>query len=80
MAGPKKAYETLQTTFDPGGFDPERWARAAPDAGMRYVVFTTKHHDGFTMFDTRQMDYRITSPRTPFSANPRADGSRTPSP
>lgn len=72
----KKAYEALQTTFNPVGFDPERWARAARDAGMRYMVFTTKHHDGFTMFDTRQTDYRITSPRTPFSANPRADVTR----
>ena len=72
----KKAYEALQTTFNPTAFDPERWARAARDAGMRYVVFTTKHHDGFSMFDTRQTDYRITSPRTPFSANPRADVTR----
>ncbi|NJD19054.1 MAG: alpha-L-fucosidase, partial [Gemmatimonadetes bacterium] len=72
----RKAYEGLQATFNPTGFDPERWARAAKDAGMRYVVFTTKHHDGFCMFDTRQTDYRITSPRTPFSADPRADVTR----
>jgi len=72
----KKAYEALQTTFDPVRFDPERWARAARDAGMRYVVFTTKHHDGFSMFDTHQTDYRITSPHTPFSSNPRADVTR----
>jgi alpha-L-fucosidase len=72
----KKAYEALQTTFDPVKFDPERWARAAWDAGMRYVVFTTKHHDGFSMFDTRQTDYRITSPHTPFSDDPRADVTR----
>jgi alpha-L-fucosidase len=72
----KKAYEALQTTFHPTAFDPERWARAARAAGMRYVVFTTKHHDGFSMFDTRQTDYRITSPRTPFSADPRADVTR----
>jgi alpha-L-fucosidase len=69
----KRAYEGLQTTFNPVKFDPERWARVAKDAGMRYVVFTTKHHDGFSMFDTKQTDYRITSPKTPFSANPRAD-------
>ena len=69
----KKAYEALQFTFNPTGFDPERWAGAARDAGMRYVVFTTKHHDGFSMFDTRQTDYRITSPRTPFSSHPRAN-------
>jgi len=72
----RKAYEALQTTFDPVAFDPRRWARAAQDAGMRYVVFTTKHHDGFSMFDTRQTDYRITSPRTPFAADPRADVTR----
>ena len=69
----KTAYEKLQTTFNPTRFDPERWAKAAGDAGMRYVVFTTKHHDGFSMFDTRQTDYRITSPKTPFSLDPRAD-------
>ncbi len=69
----KQAYAALQTTFNPTGFDPARWARAAREAGMRYVVFTTKHHDGFSMFDTRLTDYRITSPRTPFSTDPRAD-------
>lgn len=69
----KKAYENLQTTFNPTQFDPERWARAARDAGMRYVVLTTKHHDGFTMFDTKLTDYRITAPATPFSNDPRAD-------
>ena len=72
----KKAYEALQTTFDPVQFDPKRWARAARNAGMRYMVFTTKHHDGFSMFDTRQTDYRITSPDTPFSRHPRANVTR----
>jgi alpha-L-fucosidase len=72
----KKAYEALQTTFNPVKFDPARWAQAAKDAGMKYVVFTTKHHDGFSMFDTKQTDYRITSPKTPFATNPRADVTR----
>jgi alpha-L-fucosidase len=72
----KKAYEALQTTFNPAKFDPERWARAAADAGMKYVVFTTKHHDGFNMFDTKQSDYKITSSKTPFSSNPNADVTR----
>ena len=72
----KKAYEALQTTFNPVRFDPTRWALAARNAGMRYVVFTTKHHDGFSMFDTRETDYRITSPKTPFSKDPRADVTR----
>lgn len=68
-----KAYENLQTTFNPVKFNPEKWAAAAKDAGMKYVVFTTKHHDGFCMFDTKETDYKITSPKTPFSANPKAN-------
>jgi alpha-L-fucosidase len=69
----KKAYENLQTTFNPTQFDPSKWAAAAKDAGMKYVVFTTKHHDGFCMFDTKETDYKITSPKTPFSSNPKSN-------
>jgi alpha-L-fucosidase len=69
----KKAYEKLQTSFNPYYFKPERWVEAAKDAGMRYVVFTTKHHDGFCMFDSKETDYKITSARTPFSYNPRSN-------
>ncbi len=68
-----KAYEALPQTFNPIRFDPASWAKAAKQAGMKYVVFTTKHHDGFSMFDTRQTDYRITSPECAFHANPKAD-------
>jgi alpha-L-fucosidase len=68
-----KAYENLQTTFNPTKFDPAKWAAAAKEAGMKYVVFTTKHHDGFCMFDTKQTDYKITSSQTPFSTNPKAN-------
>src|SRR6201991_472172 len=68
-----KAYENLQTTFNPVSFDPAKWAAAAKDAGMKYVVFTTKHHDGFCMFDTKQTDYKITSTQTPFHSNPKSN-------
>ncbi|HEK22342.1 MULTISPECIES: alpha-L-fucosidase [unclassified Mucilaginibacter] len=71
--GYKAAYENLQTTFNPTKFAPEKWVKAAKAAGMKYVVFTTKHHDGFSMFDTKQTDYKITSSKTPFSSNPRAN-------
>lgn len=69
----KKDYENLQTTFNPVGFDPARWAVASKRAGMKYVVFTTKHHDGFCMFDTKYTDYRITDIKTPFHTNEKAN-------
>ncbi len=68
-----KAYENLQTIFNPTNFNPDKWAAAAKDAGMKYVVFTTKHHDGFCMFDTKQTDYKVTSPKTPFATNARSN-------
>jgi alpha-L-fucosidase len=68
-----KEYEKLKTTFNPVKFDPAAWAAAAKEAGMRYVIFTTKHHDGFCMFDTKETDYKITDPACPFSASPEAD-------
>ncbi len=69
----KKKYEELQTTFNPKDFEPEKWAKAAAGAGMKYVVFTTKHHDGFCMFDSKYTDYKITSPKTPFSRHSKAN-------
>ncbi len=61
----KRKYEELKFTFKPNAFDPSKWALAAKDAGMKYVVFTTKHHDGFCMFDTQHTDYKMTSPDCP---------------
>lgn len=61
----KSEYEKLQSTFNPQLFNPTKWAQAAADAGMKYVVFTTKHHDGFCMFDTKLTDYKITSKQCP---------------
>jgi alpha-L-fucosidase len=72
----KNAYENLRTTFNPLKFNPEKWAAAAKDAGMRYVVFTTKHHDGFCMFDTAQTDYRVTAPDCPFHTHSRSNIAR----
>jgi alpha-L-fucosidase len=72
----KRAYEDLKTTFSPVKFNPDVWAEAAKAAGMRYVVFTTKHHDGFCMFDTKTTDYRITHQDCPFSTSPRRNVTR----
>ncbi len=67
----KKWYWGLKSEFNPVNFNPEQWAKAANDAGMKYVVFTTKHHDGFNMFDTKQTDFKISD--GPFKNNPKAD-------
>ena len=67
----KKEYEGLIKTFNPTRFNPDKWAKAAKNAGMRYVVFTTKHHDGFCMFDSKYTDYKITGADCPFSKHPK---------
>lgn len=69
----RRDYRALNRTFNPQDFDPSAWAAAAEDAGMKYVCFTTKHHDGFCLFDTQTTDYRITHPDCPFSSDPRAN-------
>jgi alpha-L-fucosidase len=55
----------LPATFCPTRFDPHEWARLAVVAGMRYVVFTTKHHSGFCMFDTETTDFNVMN--TPYA-------------
>lgn len=67
----KQWYWGLADQFNPVNFNPDSWAEAANNAGMKYLVFTTKHHDGFNMFDTKQTDYKITN--GPFASNPKAD-------
>ena len=69
----KRDYRRLHTTFNPRRFDPRTWAALAKRAGMKYVVFTTKHHDGFCMFDTKTTDYRITGRQCPYAKAPRAN-------
>jgi len=68
-----KRYQDLNKTFNPKKFNPEYWAEVANKAGMKYVVFTTKHHDGFCMFDTKETSYSITDKSCPYSSNPKAD-------
>ncbi len=60
---PAAEYERYFDYFDPDLYDPERWAEAASAAGMKYFVVTTKHHDGFCLWDTALTDYK--APNTP---------------
>ena len=52
-------YFALADKFCPRQFDPRQWASVMSDAGMRYMIFTTKHHDGFCMYDSHETDYTI---------------------
>ncbi len=52
-------YEKMAMTFNPVDYDPEKWVLLAKRAGMKYICFTTKHHDGFCMWDTKETDYNI---------------------
>lgn len=69
----KRDYVNLKKTFNPAAFNPERWATAIKGAGVKYMLFSTKHHDGFCMWDTKYTDYKITSKECPFHTNKRAD-------
>ena len=51
-------YNKYTDHFDPDLFDPQQWAKAAKTAGMKYFVFTSKHHDGFCLFDSKHTDYK----------------------
>src|SRR5262245_19328129 len=61
-------YEKITAQFNPRKFDAEEWVSIAADAGQKYVVITSRHHDGFSMYDTALSDYKVTN--TPFGRDP----------
>ncbi len=64
-----KDYEKFAARFNPVKFNAREWVRMAKDAGMKYIVITSKHHDGFCMFDSKLTDYTIVK-ATPFRRDP----------
>ena len=70
----KKWYFGLSKEFNPVQFNPEAWASSAKNAGMKYLVFTTKHHDGFCMFDSKYSDFKITN--GPFKSNAKSNATK----
>ncbi|MHC5374867.1 alpha-L-fucosidase [Enterococcus sp. LJL120] len=69
----REDYWGLNQVFNPINFDPQDWAGKCRAAGFRYVLFTTKHHDGFNMYDTQESEYKITANSSPFYQNENAD-------
>jgi len=66
---PVAEYEQLTTTFNPEKYDADEWVRLAKEAGMKYIVITSKHHDGFAMFHSKASKYNIVD-ATPFDRDP----------
>lgn len=62
----REQYVNLNRSFNPMRFVPEQWADVGARDGFKYFLLTTKHHDGFCMFDTKYTDYKITDPSCPF--------------
>jgi alpha-L-fucosidase len=62
----KTDYDNLYKSFNPTGFNASQWVQIAKDAGMNYMVFTSKHHDGFCEFNSALTQYKITAPACPF--------------
>ena len=69
---PVKEYEKLAGEFNPVLFDAEEWVKLAKDAGMKYIIITAKHHDGFSMFKTDVSQYNIVD-GTPFGRDVMAE-------
>lgn len=65
---PVAEYEKLAPQFNPVKFNADEWVSIAADAGQKYMVITSRHHDGFSMYDTALSDYKITN--TPFKRDP----------
>lgn len=62
----RKQYTGMYKCFNPVRLQPDKWAQFAADNGFRYLIFTTKHHDGFCMFDSQYTDYKVTGSECPF--------------
>lgn len=65
----KSNYQKLPAFFNPLEYDPAKWVALAKSAGMKYITITSRHHDGFTMFDTKQTDWNIVQ-RSPYHKDP----------
>ena len=66
-------YRNNKAKFNPVQFDPQKWAKAFKGSGAKYMIYRTKHHDGFCLYDTKFTDFKVTDKGTPFHTNPKAN-------
>ncbi|MBL1227467.1 alpha-L-fucosidase [Enterococcus sp. BWR-S5] len=69
----RRDYWQLEESFNPQKFCPEDWAVLCKQAGFNYMIFTTKHHDGFNMYDTQASEYKVSGEHCPFHTNQHKD-------
>jgi len=66
-------YRNNKSKFNPVQFDPQKGEKAFKGSGAKYMIYSTKHHDGFCLYDTKYTDFKVTGKGTPFSRNPKAN-------
>jgi alpha-L-fucosidase len=66
-------YRNTKGRFNPTNFDPDTWAKLFKASGAKYMIYSSKHHDGFCLYDTKFTDFKVTDPGCPFSANPKSN-------
>ncbi len=68
-----KEYRNTKSKFNPVNFDPQKWALMFKGSGAKYMIYSSKHHDGFCLYDTKYTDFKVTDKGCPFSVNPKSN-------
>ena len=66
-------YRNTKAKFNPVNFNPEQWAKMFKGSGAKYMIYSSKHHHGFCLYDSKYTDFKVTDKGCPFSANPKSD-------
>ncbi len=66
-------YRGTKAKFNPVNFDPGKWAKMFKSSGAKYMIYSSKHHDGFCLYDTKYTDFKVTDKGCPFSSNPKSN-------
>jgi alpha-L-fucosidase len=66
-------YRNTKLKFNPVNFDPQKWAKMFKGSGAKYMIYSSKHHDGFCLYDSKYTDFKVTDNDCPFSTNPKSN-------